>query len=206
MAAAFMVTPPYLEIYRDIQDPQAVENALAWLFQRNIDMSMRLGNQIFCLKNPEDESQLIAAVMLTLPDVPQPSLLDMVRAGLPLLAWKYGWGTMRRVLSITGWIDKHNVTFFGSEPSASLHRMVVAPGFQGQGLGSRLLAEVLKDHVDSRGLRCILDTQAERNVTYYQKHGFEVVGSAEYTKEDGQTFNTWFMQRPAQQSDANVAH
>ena len=49
----------------------------------------------------------------------------------------------------------------------------VAPGHQGQGVGSRLLAPVLAQ-ADAAGERCYLETLEEHNLAFYARHGFAV--------------------------------
>ena len=50
----------------------------------------------------------------------------------------------------------------------------VDPGSQGEGIGGRLLQPVLAS-ASASGTPCYLETHNERNVRFYQKHGFRVV-------------------------------
>jgi GNAT superfamily N-acetyltransferase len=50
----------------------------------------------------------------------------------------------------------------------------VDPPMQGRGVGGRLIRPVL-ERADRDGLGCYLETAKERNVTFYRKHGFDVV-------------------------------
>ena len=50
----------------------------------------------------------------------------------------------------------------------------VGPTRRGQGIGSSLLGPVLA-RSDADGMPCYLETTRDRNVPFYQKHGFEVV-------------------------------
>jgi GNAT superfamily N-acetyltransferase len=50
----------------------------------------------------------------------------------------------------------------------------VDPPRQGQGIGGQLIEPVLR-RADAAGLPCYLETMKPRNVTFYKKHGFEVV-------------------------------
>jgi GNAT superfamily N-acetyltransferase len=50
----------------------------------------------------------------------------------------------------------------------------VDPPRQGQGVGGALIQPVLA-RADADGLSCYLETEREINVTFYKRHGFEVV-------------------------------
>lgn len=52
----------------------------------------------------------------------------------------------------------------------------VAPGHQGQGIGAAMLREVLAE-ADAAGLPAYLESSNERNLSLYQRHGFDVVES-----------------------------
>jgi GNAT superfamily N-acetyltransferase len=53
-----------------------------------------------------------------------------------------------------------------------LQFMGVAPGWQGQGIGSALMAPIL-ERCDREGVRAYLDATSERNKRLYERHGFE---------------------------------
>jgi GNAT superfamily N-acetyltransferase len=53
-----------------------------------------------------------------------------------------------------------------------LQFMGVAPGWQGQGIGSALIAPVL-ERCDREGVRAYLDATSERNKRLYERHGFK---------------------------------
>jgi ribosomal protein S18 acetylase RimI-like enzyme len=50
----------------------------------------------------------------------------------------------------------------------------VAPAFQGQGLGSRLLSALVAES-DRAGVSIYLETETESNVRWYGKYGFEII-------------------------------
>lgn len=52
--------------------------------------------------------------------------------------------------------------------------LAVDPQHQGKGYGSRLLSEMLS-YIDEEGLPCYLETDIGKNVSIYQRFGFEVV-------------------------------
>jgi GNAT superfamily N-acetyltransferase len=73
-----------------------------------------------------------------------------------------------RFLGLSKLFDEHH-------PHGSywyLQFMGVAPGWQGQGIGSALMAPVL-ERCDREGVRAYLDATSERNKRLYERHGFE---------------------------------
>jgi GNAT superfamily N-acetyltransferase len=67
----------------------------------------------------------------------------------------------------------------------------VDPARQGQGIGGTLIEPVLR-RADAEGRACYLETMKPRNVTFYKKHGFDVVVEAD-TADGGLHF--WTMRR-----------
>ena len=61
-----------------------------------------------------------------------------------------------------------------TEPHYYLAALGTDPRFQRQGVGAALLQPVL-ERCDREGLPAYLESSKERNVPFYQKHGFEVV-------------------------------
>ena len=72
-------------------------------------------------------------------------------------------------------------------------RLGVEPDRQGQGIGSALIQPVL-GRADAEGLPCYLETTKERNVTFYRRHGFDVVAEGDLP-DLGPPF--WTMRREA---------
>src|SRR5262245_56359164 len=67
----------------------------------------------------------------------------------------------------------------------------VDPSRQGQGVGGSLIEPILR-RADAEGRACYLETMKPRNVTFYSKHGFEVVVEDD-TTDGGLHF--WTMRR-----------
>jgi ribosomal protein S18 acetylase RimI-like enzyme len=65
-----------------------------------------------------------------------------------------------------------------SYPHWYLPWLAVKPARQGQGLGAKLLAHCL-EIVDADGLPVFLETPNPRTVPLYERHGFEVVATAQ---------------------------
>ncbi len=60
------------------------------------------------------------------------------------------------------------------EPHAHLVFLGVSPHAQGRGVGSAILKETLAP-LDVSGTPALLEATTERNVTLYQRHGFDIV-------------------------------
>lgn len=60
------------------------------------------------------------------------------------------------------------------EPHWYLHMIGVDPAQQGRGLGARLLRQTL-ERVDAEHLPAYLESSNPRNVSLYERHGFEVL-------------------------------
>jgi ribosomal protein S18 acetylase RimI-like enzyme len=72
-----------------------------------------------------------------------------------------------------------------------LQGLGVDPPRQGEGLGSAVIGPVLR-RCDRDGLPAYLETTKERNIGFYEQHGFEVVAQARLPLEGPRM---WFMWR-----------
>ena len=92
------------------------------------------------------------------------SVLTMV----PVLP--YVWRNMGTVLRILNAIER----LHPEQPHWYLASLGTAVDMQGKGVGSALMAPVLR-HCDAEGIPAYLESSKERNVPFYRRHGFEVV-------------------------------
>jgi GNAT superfamily N-acetyltransferase len=88
-----------------------------------------------------------------------------------------------------------------AEPHFYLSGLGTDPPRQGQGLGSAALAPVLT-RCDAQGIPAYLESTKERNVVFYEHHGFAVTGTI-VVPPDGPTL--WTMWREPESSATGAA-
>ena len=132
----------------------------------------------------------------------RPAIGVFLHVGLVAGVFAYGYSAVNRLLDTKNWFEKKERDILDARSAQSLgtemirlERMTVLPAFQGQGIGSSSLGKALKE-ADDLGLPCILGTQEEQNVRFYQKLGFEVVDKSLVPIGNGYT--NWMMVREAQ--------
>jgi ribosomal protein S18 acetylase RimI-like enzyme len=84
-----------------------------------------------------------------------------------------------RVLEEIGCLMERVATMEPSEPHWYLPLIGVDPAHQGQGHGSALLAHAA-ERFDREGALAVLESSNPRNIALYQRHGFRVLGEAQY--------------------------
>jgi ribosomal protein S18 acetylase RimI-like enzyme len=112
-----------------------------------------------------------AAVWLPFEALGPTPLLTELRA-LPMLLNATGLSRFSRLTAMRECMDKHHPM---DRPHAYLMFLGVSRAAQGRGIGSRLL-KVGTDRCDTAGMPAYLETQTERNIALYQRHGFVVTG------------------------------
>jgi len=111
-----------------------------------------------------------AAVAIWLPpgvDLTPPAIL---RSGLAPAVLRFGPAAMRRFLRIVSNFDRAERELM-PEPRWHLLNLGVEPSQQGRGRGGEVIAPVLA-RADQAGQPCYLETSEERNVPFYERHGF----------------------------------
>ncbi len=76
------------------------------------------------------------------------------------------------------------------QPHFYLMTLGVDPRFQGQGLGSSLLAATL-EHVDAQRLPAYLESSSPKNVPLYRRHGFEVTNEFRPRSDGPPVWGMW---------------
>lgn len=102
------------------------------------------------------------------PGVAGPGFLR-VAPHLPGLARAIGW----RRLGVVGRALAHVEAKHPREPHYYLATLGVAPEHQGRGAGGQLMRPVL-ERCDRDGIPAYLESSKERNVPFYERHGFSV--------------------------------
>ena len=124
------------------------------------------------------------------PESPPMSRERVIRAGMAPMPRKLGPEGYQRLMGMRRHFDELHRRD-APDPHWYLWVLGVDPPRQSQGVGGALLQPVLA-RADGEGLPCYLETQKERNVPFYQKHGFEVV--VEDDLPDG-GLHSWTMKR-----------
>ena len=133
-------------------------------------------------------------------DTPDVSFCDMMRAGLLKLPLLFGVVRLQRLLKA----KRVEEAELQGLDAFRLERMVVSPAVQGRGIGTRALRFALSE-ADAAGKPVVLSTNEQRNVAFYSRLGFEVVGST--TREiDGDCYSVWTMARPPRASGGTQSH
>ncbi|HWA63798.1 MAG TPA: N-acetyltransferase [Caulobacteraceae bacterium] len=120
-----------------------------------------------------------------------PTPLSQELRALPTLLFATGLARFGRLAAMRADMDKHHPM---ERRHAYLWFLGVARQAQGRGVGSRLLKHAT-DRLDAEGLPAYLETQTERNVGLYRRHGFEVISEH---KARADAPNMWSMWREAQ--------
>jgi ribosomal protein S18 acetylase RimI-like enzyme len=118
------------------------------------------------------------------------SVVGMMLSGLMLLPLKFGWAGFGRVMASLGCYERLHKR---DVPPRHwyLPTLGVDPPSQGRGIGSALIRPVL-ERADADGLSCYLETETEKNLLFYRRHGFEVAAEADLPR-GGPHF--WTMRR-----------
>lgn len=127
-----------------------------------------------------------AAVWLPFEAVGPTPLPMLVRAAPTILA-ATGLGRVLRLLALMEDMDKHHPM---DRPHAYLWFLGVARAAQGRGIGSRLL-KVASDRLDAQRMPAYLETQTERNVALYNRHGFEVISEHRPRPDAPRLWSMW---------------
>ncbi len=120
------------------------------------------------------------------------SMAQLIRCGVLRIPLKLPWAVTREYRRYEVFAEALHRKV-APEPHWYLAPLAVEPEHQGAGHGSMLL-QVGLDRIDREGKSCFLETQNERNISLYERHGFDVV---EQTVVPGTRLGHWCMLRPA---------
>jgi ribosomal protein S18 acetylase RimI-like enzyme len=166
LARAFFDDP--LSVYL-LPDEAKRARVLPWLYERTIRYGTLYGD-VFTTGEGDGVAVWLPPGAFSTP------VRQLVRAGLVLAPLKFGLGTMRRLMAADH-VERLREKLL-PDPHWYLWQLGVEPEQQGRGIGGALIGPVLQ-RADASGLPCYLETHKERNVTFYRRHGFEVIADDE---------------------------
>jgi GNAT superfamily N-acetyltransferase len=98
---------------------------------------------------------------------------SMFRTGFLRAIVSMGFGPLRRFVRSSIFVEKLQKQAI-SVPHWTLVFIGVEPAYRGKGVGGKLIQPILA-RADSDGMPCYVESVDERNLTFYQRHGFEIV-------------------------------
>jgi len=162
LARAFQSDPMMTYITPDDTRRASV---LSWFFNTGIRYGQSYG-EVYTTE-PADGT----AIWLS-PGNTTMTLWRMLRTGMLAAPLKFGLAGFGRFMNIMDYAEKAH-----KQAAPGLHWYLlglgVEPSRQGQGLGGALIQPILA-RADTEGLPCYLETVNEKNLPFYQKHGFKV--------------------------------
>lgn len=166
-----------------VPDEEKRKRVLPWFMKKAAQISHRYGE-------PFTTAGKIDGAALWLP--PGKTILSlpmMIRVGMLAAPFKFGPPTFMKFMGAMNHLEHFHKR---DVPPDHWYLFVlgVDPDRQGQGVGGKMIAPIL-ERADKDRLPCYLETMKERNVTFYKKHGFEVV--VDDTFKDGPRY--WTMKR-----------
>jgi ribosomal protein S18 acetylase RimI-like enzyme len=137
-----------------------------WFFGVSVDYGMRWGR----IWVNEDAS----AVSVWLPPDSRWTARRSLRVGMAMFPLRVGPRAMLRVMRAAPVLERLHQAVPG--PHWYLMAIGTRPARRGEGLGSALIAAGTAQ-ADGAGLPCYLETANPRNVGFFRRHGFEVMGT-----------------------------
>lgn len=132
---------------------------------------------------------LDAVAVWVAPNYTTVTFARMLRVGLIAATFKLGLTSTMRFMNLADYSGTlHKSSAEG--PHWYLSLLGVEPTHQGKGIGSELLKPFLKK-IDADGFPCYLETWNERNLQFYERHGFKVVVEGLAPKNGLQVWGMW---------------
>lgn len=166
-------------------DPEERKARIPWHFSAMVRYGVLFGRVFTTVGTPRG-----VAVWLT-PGETAMTDSRIAAAGLDASPAVLGEEAFGRFLSVVSQIEPYREQDVSSR-HWYLALVGVDPDYSGRGIGGSLLKPVLAA-ADGDDLPCYLETAEERNVAFYQKHGFEAV---RYGTIPDTAVEYWTMRRP----------
>jgi ribosomal protein S18 acetylase RimI-like enzyme len=181
LGAAFLPDPSFFALQPDETKRHAV---LKWLFIRLVRYAMWYG-QVYTTPRLEGIACWLP------PGRTKLSWPGLLRSGLATIPFVIGLPALLRYYRIMGYVDRLHARYAPPD-HWYLWILGVAPVYQRQGIGGRLL-QPIRAQAGAEGIACYLETDTEGGVRFYQRHSFRVM---EQGAASGSGMKVWAMLRP----------
>jgi len=157
-------------------DPKRRTRYLSWYFQNILNCALRYGE---VYTTPE-----INGVIFTLPPGhTKISMWEYIQNGFLLTPFLLGFRNYNRSMDCERFVGSTQEKLMENRPHFYLWGLGVEPGWKAKGIGAALMLPVLAK-TDAQKIPVYLETHDEKNVRYYQKHGFSLILTARIPKYD----------------------
>jgi len=190
LAHAFVADPAYAYLF------PALETRIAGLrdfFARNLRTHLPYACTFVAVDGGD---RPIATVTLRPPAGIDISLWTMLRRGLLPFAVAHGRAAVQRLFWLKRTYEALEADAADHQSHAYVHMMAVLPEHQGRGVGGHLLSRVLAASAGTGPVRqTVLITHLGRNVTFYDRHGFELLWERTLQPPDSRSYTVWSMRK-----------
>jgi ribosomal protein S18 acetylase RimI-like enzyme len=171
VAAAFYDYPMFTFYF---PDPERRSRYLPWYLGNVLNCALHYGE---VYTNPE-----ITGVIFTLPPGhTKISQWEYIQNGFLLTPFMLGRQNYQNSSMCEDFVANTHEKLMNNRPHIYLWGLAIHPDQKRKGIGSALLQPVVAQ-ADARKLPVYLETHDEKNVEYYQKHGFDLIHTDEIPK------------------------
>jgi ribosomal protein S18 acetylase RimI-like enzyme len=164
VAASFFDYPMFAFYF---PDPQHRTRYLPWYFKNVLNTALRYGA---AYTTPE-----VSGVIFTLPPGhTRISIWEYIQSGFLLTVFVLGFRNYKRSMECEDFVGTTQVELMKNRPHYYLWGLAVDPNQKAQGIGTALMRPLLAQ-ADAERMPVYLETHDERNVRYYQRHGFNLL-------------------------------
>jgi ribosomal protein S18 acetylase RimI-like enzyme len=155
-------------------DPKRRTRYLPWYFQNVLNCALRYGE----VYTTPDTS----GVIFTLPPGhTKISLWEYIQNGFLLTPFLLGFRNYKQSMDCESFVAYTQENLMKNRPHYYLWGLAVDPSQKAKGIGAALMLPVLAK-ADAQKIPVYLETHDEKNVRYYQKHGFDLIHTVRIPK------------------------
>jgi len=148
-------------------DPQRRTRYLPWYFKNILRTALRYG----AVNTTPD----VSGVIFTLPPGhTKISIWEYIQCGFLLTSFMLGFRNYKRSMECEDFVGATQIELMKNRPHYYLWGLAVDPRQKAQGIGAALMQPLLAQ-ANTQKMPIYLETHDEKNVRYYQKHGFDLL-------------------------------